>query len=849
MMFQTPRAVAVTEGSEEWTYDLLRRKSELVAQSLDSQNIPRGGVVAVHLPRCADAIAAMLGIMASGRVYLPLDPSYPPSRLRYMMDQADAVAVISEKLDLHLYGSERVWIPALQQADHEQAEEVAPSVFSSESIPLELEGWAYILFTSGSTGRPKGVCVTHENVSAFTEWAVKSLGMTHEDSSATSTSLSFDLCFVEILVPLSVGGTVHVIPHALALGELTRPVSFVVSTPTVANELLDASLLPQLKVLLSGGEALARDVAERILSSRRVGRLLNIYGPTECTVSVTVAEVTAPVLETIPIGLPVPGSAVLILDEHGHLLADGQTGEICILGAQVADGYVGNPTATAERFVVSAGLGSDPVRYYRTGDLGYRRDDGVLFYLGRSDRQVKFNGHRIELGEIDALLRSNPQVSDARTVVHDQKHLVSYVVPSDQGVDVAALQEYLSESLPPFMQPTAVVPLGEFPKTVSGKLDEASLPRWSHGRASREVEETDELTAQVIKIVADVTGFAGPIKPSDDLIHHLGGTSLGILRVLAQLERDSGVRLRMSDALADTSVAGLANLLRRGSASSATPADFVFHAGGSATPVFLFHVYLGGILKLRRFAELLPPSQPAYGLHLTSNEDLRSGKLTLASLAEDGVRRVRMIQPAGQVTLIGHSAGALLAVEVGRRLIDAGEPAPRVLLIDGIRLRSRLGYYLGELVSNFLYASDAPLSDRFGRLRSAIRRRVRSRSIAQGEDLLSLAERDEVAMNRLLMNHRIQSYPGALTVVRTRHGQIMAGRRDLGWTPVVEGLLTVIDVPGAHMTVLDPPHVHALVRKTLECLAESLYQRSTSPPGRYQERRPASRSRTITRSG
>ena len=416
-----------------------------------------------------------------------------------------------------------MWIPAPRQADQAREKEFAPSVFSAESVTLELEGRAYILFTSGSTGRPKGVCITHENISVFNEWAVETLEVTHQDSSATSSSFSFDLCFVEILVPLSVGGAVHVIPHALALGDLTRPVSFVASTPTIAYELLEAGLLPRLKLLVCAGEALAPDVAERVLSSGRVGRLLNIYGPTECTVTVTMAEVTAPVPDVIPVGLPNSGSTLLILDEDGRRVADGQTGEICILGRQVGDGYVNNEAATAECFVVSSSLGAEPVRYYRTGDLGYLGDDGVLFYLGRADRQVKLNGHRIELGEIDALLRSDPRVSDARTVVQDKKHLVSYVLPSQESVNVADLKDRLSDSLPSFMRPEGLVVLAEFPKTVSGKLDEAALPRWSHGNADREIGETDEFTAQVVKIVADVTGFAGQIKPSDDFIHDLGG--------------------------------------------------------------------------------------------------------------------------------------------------------------------------------------------------------------------------------------------------------------------------------------------------------------------------------------
>ena len=194
--------------------------------------------------------------------------------------------------------------------------------------------------------------VSHENITLMNDWSAKALGFTSLDASATTCSLSFDPSFHEILLPLSVGGTVHVIPHALALGQLARPVSLIATTPTVANELLRAGQLPPLKTLMLGGEALAPDIAERLLSSGRVGTLLNCYGPTECTVCVTIAEVTAPVPAVIPIGRQVPSTEVLILDEQGQRLADGELGEICVFGRQVAHGYVNDPAGTVERFAV-----------------------------------------------------------------------------------------------------------------------------------------------------------------------------------------------------------------------------------------------------------------------------------------------------------------------------------------------------------------------------------------------------------------------------------------------------------------------------------------------------------------
>lgn len=486
MMSRRSDAIALTDGDLEWTYGDLHRMSDLVAKTLASRGITQGSVVAMHLSRSADAVAIMLGIMASGCVYLPLDPSYPPARLRYMLDQTAAEAVISRASDPNLYGSHRRWIPVPTQLAATAPDEptVRLANRSVEKLPIEPGDCAYIIFTSGSTGEPKGVMVTHESITLMNRGLAKVLGITQADASATTCSPSFDASFHETLLPLSVGGTVHVIPHVLTLGQLTRAVSYVATTPTVASELLNAGQLPPLKILMLGGEALASDTAARLLASGRVGSLLNCYGPTECTVCVTVARVTAPVPKVIPIGRQVPGTEIFILDQNGRQVPSGETGEICVFGRQVASGYVNDPAGTAERFLFGPNGATNPQRYYRTGDLGYCTNDGVIYFAGRADRQVKINGRRIELGEIDAAIRSHQHVSDVATISRHDDLMVAYVVPSDADtdVDITDLKQHISKILPRFMIPNGVVTVAKLPKTVSGKLDTSALPEWSPGR-------------------------------------------------------------------------------------------------------------------------------------------------------------------------------------------------------------------------------------------------------------------------------------------------------------------------------------------------------------------------------
>jgi amino acid adenylation domain-containing protein len=832
-MSQTPNAIAVTDGDLEWTYDDLRRQSDIVARSLTGLGISPGSVVGMHLTRCADAIAVMLGIMASGYVYLPLDPSYPSARLRYMLDQADAVAVISNDSDPDLYGSDRLWLPTPSQLDTEPnvADSELP-IYSSEREPFKPEDCAYILFTSGSTGNPKGVMVTHENIMAMKEWSAKVLGVTAVDASATTCSLSFDPSFLEILVPLSVGGTVHVIPHALALGHLTRQVSFVSTTPSVASELLRAGQLPPLKAVIVGGEVLAPDVAARLLSSGRVGRLLNCYGPTECTVCVTVEEVTLPTPGIIPIGRQVPGTEILILDESGQRLPDGELGEICIFGRQVARGYVNDPSKTAERFAVGPSDSTEPQRYYRTGDLGHRTDDGVIYFAGRADRQVKINGVRIELGEIEAALRSHPQISEAAAIAQDHDRTVAYVVPAQPGadVDIADLKKHLSQSLPRFMVPGGIVVLTELPMTVNGKLDSSALPEWSPSRLESEFTSTDDLddqTARVIEIVADVTGFVGQIRPSDDFIDDLGGTSLGIVRVLVELERYSGRRIRINDALANTSVAGFVSLLHEEAASPS--ADFAFNTEGNAPPLFLIHSYLGSMLGLRRIAELMPPNQPVYGLHIYPDTEQFDDELSISSLAQNALNRIREVQPTGQITMLGQSAGGLIVFEVARRMLEAGDPEPRVLLMDSPRIYSSFGYYWGEsvlhpreIVPNATNIFLEAVTRRFPAIRS---KEGHTQVTSQPDDLMALNERHLKSTAAAIRSYKAEAYNGSITVMRTRQGRMMAlGRRHLGWASVTRSAVRIIDVPGAHLNMLDEPYVDTVTEKLIDWLSSRQLQ-------------------------
>jgi len=305
-----------------------------------------------------------------------------------------------------------------------------------------------------------------------------------------------------------------------------------------------------------------------------------------------------------------------------------------------------------------------------------------------------------------------------------------------------------------------------------------------------------------------VTGFTGQIRPADDFINDLGGTSLGVLRVLVELDRDSGRRMRVNDALADTTVAGLARLLRAETASAG--ADFAFNPDGDAPPLFLIHSYLGSMLAFRRIAERLPPNQPVYGLHVYGDSERPDQEITVSSLAEDALARIREVRPDGPIALVGHSSGGLIAFETARKMIEAGQPEPRVLLMDTPQLRSAFGYYWG----------DSLLSWRDIIRRPARARRGRQPQAAPANDLMTANDQHVRSIDVAVRAYRAPAYSGGITVMRTRQGRVLAmGRGSLGWASVTRRPLRIIHAPGDHLTMLEAPHIPAVTDKLIGWLA------------------------------
>ncbi|MDT0569203.1 non-ribosomal peptide synthetase [Streptomyces sp. DSM 3412] len=547
---RTPDATAVVFEDERLSYAELDARAEELAVRLRGLGAGPGTFVAVAVPRSAELMVALLGVLKSGAAYLPVDLDYPADRVAHMLTDSGATTVVTlaataDRLPA-LNGSAGGNVPSVLLLDAVDA--ASTGATGPAPGPARPDDTAYLIYTSGSTGLPKGVVVTHRAIVNRLAWTQGEYGLGPDDRVLQKTPSSFDVSVWEFFWPLLEGATVvlarpdgHRDPAYLA--ELVRAQS--VTTMHFVPSMLEAFLQhdevtgdptwsASLRRVLSSGEALPVGAASRWHALTGVP-LHNLYGPTEAAVDVTYHPY-APDEEqagaSVPIGRPVWNTGLRVLDTCLRPVPDGVPGELYLTGVQLARGYHARPALTAERFTADP-YGPPGSRMYRTGDLVRRRADGVIEYLGRTDRQVKLRGNRIELGEIEAALARLPEVAQAAVTVRDDA-LVAYVVPVG-GAPVGDLREALTGSLPSPMVPSAWVVLDALPLTPSGKLDRAALPapqavRGTVTRAPGSPREQVlvEIFAAVLKL--DEVGV-------DDDFFLLGGDSISSIAVSSRARR------------------------------------------------------------------------------------------------------------------------------------------------------------------------------------------------------------------------------------------------------------------------------------------------------------------------
>lgn len=547
---RSPEATALACDSGTLSYrELDRRANRLAHTLLATGPLAPDTPVALVARRDAGLLIGLLAILRAGAAYVPVDPEFPPERVHLMLDASGCRQVlVSPDLVQQLPPLPGVRILSLDDVKADAPD--TPPAFAPQPDDL-----AYVIFTSGSTGTPKGTMLRHRNAASFFAGLPEAFGFRPGDRILGVTTVSFDIAALELLGALTCGMTVVLAseeqsrdPSSLIALIHRENVNVVQMTPTRLKLLLDASpadaILPGVRTLLVGGEALPQALAEQLLSLSHL-RVFNVYGPTETTIwSASWPLAKGPV----SLGRALPGERLLVLSAQRRLQPPGAIGEIAIAGDGVARGYLNDPVRTAERFITLPGI-DGPV--YLTGDLGRWHADGTLEYLGRRDDQIKIRGMRIEIGDIEHHLRQLPGVRDA--VVTVKKHageaeLVAYLIgPQDDAAHggFAGFRTALAAHLPAAMIPAHFMLLPALPQTPNGKTDRRALPeppRETNGLSAR--APSNDLEATFTRLFSDVLGRA--IGPDDDFFM-AGGHSLKAIQAIGRINRELGAGYTLRD--------------------------------------------------------------------------------------------------------------------------------------------------------------------------------------------------------------------------------------------------------------------------------------------------------------
>ncbi|MBQ5311345.1 MAG: amino acid adenylation domain-containing protein, partial [Oscillospiraceae bacterium] len=550
-----PDYTAVIYNGTGLTYSYVNRLSGNIAAYIKECGLGRGDVVSILIPRGTYQVTASLGALKAGCAYQPLDPTYPAERLNFMVSDASAKMLITSKELKGLingFDGEILYI--------EDTEDLPDRNFVSECRP---EDTFILLYTSGSTGVPKGVVLTHANLVSYICWYKKHFDITPDDRAGQYASYGFDACMMDTYPALASGAAVCIVPEEMRLDLnamnsyfIENKVDLAFMTTQVGRQFVTEMNNPYLRAVSVGGEKLAS------IEPPKGIKLYNLYGPTECTIAATIYPVTGKE-DSIPIGHPIDDVKCYITDTFGHLVSPGALGELIIAGPHVGTGYLNRPEKTAEVFIDNPFDGGEYSRAYKTGDIVRYRTDGEIEFIGRRDGQVKIHGFRIELSEIESVIREYDGIRDVAVVAKDLgadgKSVAAYYV-SDSKISPKDIAKFILDRKPPYMVPASLMQIEAIPLNQNGKVNRKALPEPVFETAEDEGHTDNVLETELKKIIGEAVNMDSP--PLNAPLEFLGLNSLGVIRLSTKLGKRFGVSIPVKE-MKDISISGIEDIILR----------------------------------------------------------------------------------------------------------------------------------------------------------------------------------------------------------------------------------------------------------------------------------------------
>ncbi|ATA25111.1 non-ribosomal peptide synthetase [Brenneria goodwinii] len=838
-----PGALAVRCAGRALSYQQLNEQANCLANRLLENGLLPGQSVALYMAKSELCVVALLAVLKAGGCYVPIDIALPAEQVDFILQDAAVRLVLVDSDSPEI---SRTTISVDQLDGSLSGDDPQLSTMAADAP-------AYIIYTSGSTGRPKGVRVNHEQLSRYCQAIAPVLDQPAGARYGMFSAFTTDLAHTMLFPALINRGQLEVIstqqlndPQTLFSYLEDNPLDCMKITPTHLAALLISpqagALLPR-NLLVLGGERAPVSLIKRIRQLGATCRVVNHYGPTECTVGVatyTVPDSLIDASDYLPVGKPLADSHVLILDAYQQLVPIGQPGEICLGGGHLAAGYIGLAEQNRAHFIPHPYLAGE--RIYRTGDKGRWLPDGNLEFLGRLDRQVKVRGYRVELAEIENVLQQQPAIVQAAVkqwqLGEGENRLVAYCCGQEKACE-GEVQAFLKSKLPHYMQPDQWVWLASLPLTASGKVDYAALPFTDDTTLQAIQQPEGDMERRLHDIYCRVLQRE-QVDTRDDFFN-LGGNSITALKLVIEINQQFGTSLSIGQLFEHSSVSQLATVLAQAEPQKSLSLVMLNPGLAQSKPTLLMiHPAGGNILCYYPLTNELGAEYPVYGLQVANFSEDQDYNHHIETLAAFYLRQVPEIAQRQNLVLGGWSLGATIAFEMAQQLQRAGGRAPTVLILDQpaplvqvdhaaeMDEYQRLAYFARkvERFTGTSFAIAAPaLAEMTPAQRSALflQEFKRAKLVPDNIDIAHFQHFLTILQAHISATDRYQGkeYAGNIVVVEAEEilpDRIRPDAPALGWARLAGGSLTVIPTPGNHISMMSMPlisHTASQLRKVL----------------------------------
>jgi len=832
-VLNAPEATAIQKGSNKITYKELNKLANRIAHSLVAKGVLPEDNIGLLISRDFDMIIGMLAIMKAGGAYVPIDPEYPADRQEYIFNQSKLKMVISNS-DYPLetiVGKERFL--KINFMNPEGSNENNPSLNVSSSQ------LAYTIYTSGSTGRPKGVMIEHHSVVNLIQWVNNQFNIGANDRLLFITSMCFDLSVYDIFGMLASGGTIVIAENKeiqdvrlLQSMLIDNKITFWDSVPTTLDYLVQNLEQEQpnyryegLKTVFLSGDWIPVDLPDRAKKFFPKAQFVSLGGATEATIwsNFYIVKDTKPGWRSIPYGKPLSNNFFYILDEQLQTVPMGETGDLYIGGVSVARGYANDPEKTNAAFIpdpFNTDLGG---RMYRTGDTGRMMPDFNMEFLGRKDSQVKINGFRVELGEIENVLNKSELVKSAVVIAKKapdgNKRLMGYVVPAGK-FEKEQIITYLKAKLPDYMVPAMWMEIDKMPLNSNGKIDRNAMPDFTenllHKKSFLPPETATEKTLATIwqecMNLNDVS--------ADDNFFALGGHSLMAVQILSKLKKKLGRSFQLAVLFKYPTIRSFANFIENDKKETTYTCLVPIKPTGTKPPLYIIHGEGLNVLNFSSLAAVMDKDRPIFGLQAVGLNGIDEPLDNLPAIAKFYLDEIIRHNPSGPYLLAGYSFGGYVALEIRKQMAAMGKEVDKLIMFDTDAEKSEYKdwYYIlpkkvkrnMPVLLSFLKSSIFHPIANFKNQNKNPSPGFLSKYFSKKEtrNFYQLIKKIKDKHLYAFRNYKMEPFDGKVYLFKAKICvHYVYDAEFLGWKRFALKGVELYDVPGDHLTMILPPNV------------------------------------------